>query len=71
MSREASRKLLQLQEATMEDETYRQLMDEHGARNERFLEVVQSLSEEQQTAIYAYLGVLIEMHLRMLEQALT
>ena len=55
----------------MEDETYRQLMDEHGARNERFLEVVQSLSEEQQTAIYDYLGVLIEMHLRMLEQALT
>ena len=71
MSREASRKLLQLQEAAMEDETYRQLMDEHGARNERFLEVVQSLSEEQQTAINDYLGVLIEMHLRMLEQALT
>ena len=71
MRKELSKKILQLQEAAMEDETYRQLMDEHGARNERFLEVVQSLSEEQQTAIYDYLGVLIEMHLRMLEQALT
>ena len=71
MRKELSKKILQLQEAAMEDETYRQLMDEHGARNERLLEVVQSLSEEQQTAIYDYLGVLIEMHLLMLEQALT
>ena len=71
MRKELSKKILQLQEAAMEDETYRQLMDEHGVRNERFLQVVQSLSEEQQTAIFDYLGVLIEMHLRMLEQALT
>ena len=67
MNQETSNRLLSIQERAMVDETYMELMREHEERNGRFLATMESLSEEQRAAIYDYLGVLVQMHHRMLE----
>lgn len=69
MNKENSKKLLAIQEAAMADESYQALIGEHGIRNKRFLAVMETLSKEQQAEIYAYLGVLVQMHYRLMELA--
>ena len=61
--------MLQIEEALREDPGYQHLMAEHEVLNPRFLAAVEELGQEQQDAIYDYLGLLIQMHTEMLLKA--
>ena len=68
MDQKCVNKLLELQESLRFDPDYQALQEEHTARNARFLETVNALDRQQQDAIFDYLGVLLEMHNKMLER---
>ena len=67
MRKDLSQKILAIREAALDDEIYRELMQEHTVRNAQFLATMETLSCEQQEVVYDYLGVLVQMHYRMLE----
>ena len=69
MDKQATVKLLTVQEALLDDPGYQALLREHEILNARFLETVKALEESQRSAIFDYLGLLTEMHTRQLEQA--
>ena len=69
MNREVSDKILSIQEAILQDAQYQQLAAEHTALNARFLEIVNALDKQQQDAIFDYLGLILQMHIKMLEYA--
>ena len=69
MKKDIAQKILDMHEALREDGAYQALLAEHEARNARFLETVNALEESQRAAIFDYLGLLIEMHTRQLNQA--
>ena len=60
-------KILDAQEMLSTKPEYQNLMKEYELRNERFLEQVKTMNPEQQSAVWDYCGMLIEMHLHMLE----
>ena len=69
MKKQVVDKMLQIEEALREDPGYQHLMAEHEVLNPRFLAAVEELGQEQQDAIYDYLGLLIQMHTEMLLKA--
>lgn len=69
MNQKAAMKLLTVQEALLDNPEYRALLEEHEILNTRFLETVEALEESQRSAIFDYLGLLVEMHTKQLEQA--
>lgn len=69
MNREVSDKILSIQEALLQDVQYQQVAAEHTVLNARFLETVNALEKQQQDAIFDYLGLILEMHNKMLELA--
>ncbi|MBQ9147940.1 MAG: hypothetical protein IJX69_00025 [Oscillospiraceae bacterium] len=64
MNQEVARKILQIQETVRSD---LDLMAEHQSKQEAFLALLSDLSQDQQDVLLDYLGVGIEIHLRMLE----
>ena len=60
-------KILDAQEMLSAKPEYQNLIKEYELRNERFLEQVKTMNPEQQSAVWDYCGMLIEMHLHMLE----
>ena len=69
MKKQVVDKMLQIEEALRQDAGYQHLMAEHEVLNPRFLAAVEELGQEQQDAIYDYLGLLIQMHTEMLLKA--
>ena len=69
MEKQVVDKMLQIEEALRQDAGYQHLMAEHEVLNPRFLAAVEELGQEQQDAIYDYLGLLIQMHTEMLLKA--
>ena len=60
-------KILDAQEMLSAKPEYQNLIKEYELRNERFLEQVKTMNPEQQSAVWDYCGMLIEMHLHTLE----
>ena len=60
-------KILDAQEMLSAKPEYENLMKEYELRNKRFLEQVKTMNPEQQSAVWDYCGMLIEMHLHTLE----
>ena len=64
MKVETAKKILEAQERID-----RELTGEYGFRQERFLKVLQNLSQDQRSTVLDYLGVCIEIHLKRQLQA--
>ena len=69
MDQKCVHKLLEMEESIRLDSDYQALLAEHTVRNARFLEIVNALDRQQQDVIFDYLGVILEIHNRMLEFA--
>ena len=65
----AARKIIEVQEVLLLDERYQQLNAEYDLYGRQFAEVLRELSPRQRSVVEDYLGVCVEMHLRMLEAA--
>ena len=59
--------ILEAQEELLTNPEYQNLIKEYDALNKRFLEQVRTMNQEQQSAVWDYCGMLIEMHLHTLE----
>ena len=68
MNRNSAERIMELQEQIQSDFA---LMGEYKRHHAKFLEMLHSLSQDQQDILTNYLGVCIEIHLRMLEEAIT
>ena len=64
-------RLFDIQDAMRQDPDCRSLYEEHAFLNARFLETVESLTAEQKDAVFDYIGLLVEMHLRTLMYAVS
>ena len=60
-------KILEAQERLFAKPEHQNLMEEYELLRVRFLEQVKTMTEEQQSAVWDYCGILIEMHLHTLE----
>lgn len=66
MDREAVNQILDIQEMLRSDPG---LMAEHDTAQRAFLAMLPELTEKQQNILWGYLGVCVEIHLRMLALA--
>ena len=64
-------KIWQAREILSRDPEYQNLVQEHILLNARFLKQVETMNPQQREAVWDYCGLLIEMHLRTLEIALS
>ena len=60
-------KILTAQEKLSYDQEYHVLIEEYARLQDRFLEQVETMNEEQRSAVWDYCGILIEMHLHTLK----
>ena len=60
-------KILTAQEKLSYDQGYHALIEEYARLQDRFLEQVETMNEEQRSAVWDYCGMLIEMHLHTLK----
>ena len=67
MRQTTAKRILDIQEMLRADTT---LMDEYRERHTEFLAMLLKLNEDQKSVLMDYLGVCIEIHLRMLEEAI-
>ena len=67
MDRKVVECILDIQDKIHSDDV---LMSEYKAAHAAFLEMLAQLTEVQQTILLDYLGVCVEIHLRMLEESL-
>jgi len=67
MDKAVFEKILAAQEELHNSPEYHNLMEEYLRLNERFLQQVQTMTPEQQSAVWDYCGMLIEMCLHTLE----
>lgn len=67
MNQDTANRILDIQEQIREDVL---LMREYEDAQAAFLELVSELSGEQRNVLLDYLGVCVEIHLRMLEESL-
>ena len=66
MDRKCAERIQNIQERIQSDSD---LMGEYNTHHARFLQMQDELSESQREILMDYLGVCIEIHLRMLEEA--
>ena len=66
MNQDAVKQILDIQEQIRTDTV---LMGEYEAAQTEFLKLLSELAENQQNILLDYLGVCIEIHLRMLEES--
>ena len=71
MEKYVADRILEIQESFRKDPEYAQLWKEQEDCNHRFLEVLGQLTEEQRTTVENYIGILIEIQLRMLVYAVS
>lgn len=69
MTTGVAKKILAVQDAARGDAYYNRLMDEYAVLDQRFLNILPTLTGEQRDAVMDYMGLFIAMHLRMLELA--
>ena len=67
MDRKSTERILNIQERIQSDS---ELMGEYNVHHARFLQMQNELTESQQEILMNYLGICIEIHLRMLEEAI-
>lgn len=70
MDKAIMHKILDIQDTFRKDPEYQHLVEENQMRNARFLEIEKTLTQKQRDAVFDYIGLLIEIHLRTLEYAL-
>ena len=66
MDREVASRIVTIQEIVQSDLA---LMEEYREYHAEFLKMLPELNEKQQNILMDYLGICIEIHLRMLEEA--
>jgi len=71
MDKAVAQKILDIQESMRNHEDFPSLQEEHNILNARFLKTVETLTQTQKDAIFDYIGLLIEIHLRTLESAVS
>ena len=69
MDKAVAEKIFAIQDTAQRDEAYRQLLAEHEVQNQRFLQALESMPQPQREAVEDYLGLVAQMHLRLLELA--
>lgn len=60
-------KILTAQENLSKKPEYQDLLKEYEILNTRFLQQMETMTAEQQSAVWDYCGMLIEMHIHTLE----
>lgn len=70
MDRSAALKILDIQEAMGKQKDFQPLIAEYQMLSAKFQEAAKTFTKEQWDAVFDYLGVLNEIHLRTLEYAL-
>ena len=71
MEKDIAYRILEVQEAFRNDPEHAELWAEQEACNDRFLEALAQMSQEQRTAVEDYVGILIEIQLRTLIYAVS
>ena len=71
MEKKIAEKILVVQDMALEDARYKELLCEHESINRRFVEILPTLSKEQQDVVMDYVGLAFAMHLRLLELSCT
>lgn len=66
MNRNSTVRIMDIQERIQSDAD---LMGEYNIHHAKFLAVLDELTESQQDILMDYLGICIEIHLKMLEEA--
>ena len=69
MKKATAHKILDIQEAMREDTEYKQLFAEYIYQNDRFLECLATMTQEQTDTVMDYIGILNELHLKTLDYA--
>lgn len=69
MEQQIVQKLLDIQDRLITDPQYQSLMPEYRQRNTQLLAALETMEPEQKDAVLDFLGIALEMHLRMLELA--
>ena len=69
MKKETAQRIFDIQEAAARDEDYRKLLEEYRERNVQMLRLLRNLPREQAEILEDYLGLVAEMHRRLLELA--
>ncbi len=67
MDKTVFEKILTAQEELYKNPEYGDLLAEYEQLQKRFLEQVKTMNKEQQSAVWDYCGMLIEIHLHTLE----
>lgn len=70
MDIEIAKRIMDIQDQALEDEQFCGLLDEYAISCPRFLDMLRTLTQEQQDVFLDFLGVSVQMHLRLLELAL-
>lgn len=69
MDRNTALNMVAIQEAAAQDEDYRKLLEEYRERNVQMLRLLRFLPQKQAEILEDYLGLVAEMHRRLLELA--
>lgn len=67
MDKTAFKKIWELQESFQTHPEYQQLLAEHERLNAKLLKQLDTMNDSQRNAVLDYCGILIELHLKMLE----
>ena len=67
MDHETAKRIVDLQEKIQSDTL---LMDEYRELHARFIQMQAEINENQRNILMDYLGICIEIHLKMLEEAI-
>ena len=70
MDKEITEKLLQIQDKLLTDIQYQALYKEYKALDTAFKQLVFQMDDDTQSVIWDYLGICVQMHLKMVESAL-
>ena len=69
MNPEIAQRIVAVQEAAGQDEQYRTLLEEYRTLDRQFLEILPTLTKAQCDTVTDYIGLIAQMHRRMLEIA--
>ena len=70
MNQDTGRKIIEIQQAALEDEFYKALLQEYEPISRKFIRVLGEMAPEHREALEDYFGVTGAMHLRLLELAI-
>lgn len=70
MNQDTGRMIIQIQQASLDDEFYKELLAEYEPISQRFAEAVRAMDPAHREALEDYFGITGAMHLRLLELAI-